>query len=280
MDDKGRHTFVCGHPIAHSRSPLIHNYWLSRYAIPGTYRTIDIEPTKFTQFMSDLPVSDFVGGNVTIPHKEAAYALAARSDDMCHLIGAANTLWIKDNLLHATNTDAQGFTANLDQQAPGWDKATSALILGAGGASRAVIFALQSRGFSSIMVANRTLQKAVELTHRFGPRVTAHTLDAVVELSRDVGLIINTTPLGMSQTPSFSIDFSNAKSGTLVTDIVYVPLRTPMLASAAQAGLRCVDGLGMLLHQAAPGFHKWFGIYPEVTPELRNAIVEDLVKFQ
>lgn len=278
MDSHTRNAFVCGHPISHSRSPIIHRHWLEQYALNGTYRAIDIKPDDFPDFISKLAENNFIGGNVTIPHKEAAFSLAAHTDDVCHIIGAANTLWIEDKKVHATNTDAHGFAANLDQYAANWDQSKSALVLGAGGASRAVIYALQQRGFLSVMVANRSLARAVELKHRFGPTVSAHTLSAVDELAGDAGLIINTTSLGMNDTTSISLDFSKVKSTTIVTDIVYVPLLTPLLRSAAEAGLQVVDGLGMLLHQAAPGFEKWFGRLPIVTQNLRDKIIQDMAQ--
>ncbi len=276
MADQSRNAFVCGHPISHSRSPLIHNYWLETNGIPGTYRAIDVTPAAFSDFIATLRASNFLGGNVTIPHKEAAYALAARADETCHLIGAANTLWFEDGVLNATNTDAHGFAANLDDRAPNWDDAKSALVLGAGGASRAVIHALVSRGFTSIMVANRTVKKAVELKDRFGGTVSAHSLAAAQELAMGAEFIVNTTSLGMKGEGSLDLDMTKLKPETLVTDIVYVPLMTPFLMAAKAAGLQTVDGLGMLLHQAAPGFEKWFGVLPTVTKELRELIIKDM----
>ena len=276
MADSINNAFVCGHPINHSRSPMIHNHWLNQYGLEGTYRAIDVAPTDFANFISNLSSNHLLGGNVTIPHKAAAYALAGHADDICHLIGAANTLWFENGLLNATNSDAHGFAANLDHQAPEWDKAKSALVLGAGGASRAVIYALIQRGFTSIMLANRTVEKAVELKHRFGPALSAHKLEAAQELAVDAGVIVNTTSLGMKGEGSLNLDLTRLKSNTLVTDIVYVPLMTPLLMAAKNAGLKTVDGLGMLLHQAAPGFDKWFGVLPKVTEELRTMIIQEM----
>jgi shikimate dehydrogenase len=276
MVDETRNAFVCGHPINHSRSPMIHNHWLNHYGIKGTYRAIDVPPSNFANFIATLASNSLVGGNVTIPNKEAAYALATRPDEVSKLIGAVNTLWFQEGKLHATNTDAQGFSANLDQHAPNWDQAKSALVLGAGGASRAVIYALQQRGVSSIMVANRTLEKAIELKHRFGSAVSAHGIEAAQELALNANIIINTTSLGMKGEGSLGLDLTKLSSDTLVTDIVYVPLMTPLLVAAREAGLKVVDGLGMLLHQAAPGFEKWFGVMPDVTPQLRDMIIEDM----
>jgi shikimate dehydrogenase len=261
---------------------MIHNHWLEAYDIGGTYRAIDVSTHDFVAFINGLEASDLVGGNVTIPHKEAAFALAKKPDETCRLIGAANTLWLENGLLHATNTDAHGFAANLDDRAPGWQTAKSALVLGAGGASRAVIHALVVRGFTSIMVANRTLERAVELKDRFGQTVSAHSLAAAQELASDAKLIVNTTSLGMQGKVgmfgegSLDLDMSKLKPETLVTDIVYVPLMTPFLIAAEASGLKTVDGLGMLLHQAAPGFEKWFGVRPTVTHELRELIIQDM----
>lgn len=276
MAEKPKHAFVCGHPISHSRSPMIHNYWLNQHGIDGSYRAIDIAPAEFPEFLSGLEARGLAGGNITIPHKEAAHALATKVDETAQLIGAANTVWLEDGVLNATNTDALGFAANLDQQAQGWDRAKTALVLGAGGASRAIIYALIQRGFTSIMVANRTREKAIELKDRFGPTLSAHPLEAIQELAQSAGLIVNTTSLGMKGEGSIDLDMTKLNAETLVTDIVYVPLMTPLLVAAKAAGLKTVDGLGMLLHQAAPGFQKWFGVLPTVTDDLRSIIIKDM----
>jgi shikimate dehydrogenase len=271
-----KNAFVCGHPISHSRSPIIHNYWLKVYEISGSYRAVDVLPVDFAKFALSLAENGFVGGNITIPNKEAAFAVAARSDEVCKLIGAANTLWLEEGELCATNTDAIGFAANLDERLPGWDQQKSALVLGAGGASRAIIHALLERGFTSVRIANRSLARAVELKDRFGEKVTAHTLDGLNELAADAGIIINTTSLGMKGEGEIPLDMSRLRTDTLVTDVVYVPLMTPFLTAAEQVGLKVADGLGMLLHQAAPGFEKWFGVRPAVSAELRNRIIADM----
>lgn len=276
MANTQKNAFVCGHPINHSRSPIIHNYWLNQHGICGSYKAIDIAPDKFAGFLTRLSNHNLIGGNITLPHKEAAFRLAAKTDEVSKLIGAVNTVWLEDGALHGTNTDAHGFMANLDQQAPNWDQAKTALVLGAGGASRAVIYALTTRGFSSIIVANRTLEKAIELKHRFGATVTAHSLEAVRELASTADFIVNTTSLGMKSAGSVDLDMTKLKANTLVTDIVYVPLMTPFLIAAKNTGLKVADGLGMLLHQAAPGFEKWFGVLPTVTDELRSLIIQDM----
>ncbi|PWE52730.1 shikimate dehydrogenase [Metarhizobium album] len=270
--------FVVGHPIKHSRSPLIHNFWLKQFGLPGAYRAVDVAPENFESFLAGVKdgSSDFRGGNVTIPHKEAAYKLADRPDALAEELGAANTLWRQDGLIFATNTDGYGFAANLDERQPGWDGHKKAVIFGAGGAARAVIQAVRDRGFSEVHVVNRTLARARELADRFGPKVHAHPQEALGEVLQDCGLFVNTTSLGMDGEQAVTIDFSPLSSGAVVTDIVYVPLRTPFLQQAEQQGFATVDGLGMLLHQAVPGFEKWFGRRPVVEEAVRSLIIADM----
>ncbi|HEY6631440.1 MAG TPA: shikimate dehydrogenase [Rhizobiaceae bacterium] len=273
--------FVCGHPIAHSRSPRIHGYWLEKYGIAGSYEAIDVSPENAAHFFATLGDNGFAGGNVTIPHKEAAYAAAAQRDEAAERIGAVNTLWFEDGVLNGGNTDAEGFAANLDERAPGWTMAGPAVVLGAGGAARAVIQALKERGFTDIRVTNRTLARAVELADRFGPGVSAHPAAATGELLADAGLLVNTTALGMAGkegADELPADPEMLPRHAIVTDIVYVPLETPLLRAAQRRGLKSVDGLGMLLHQAVPGFERWFGRRPQVTEELRAMIVADMEK--
>lgn len=278
MAEPALKAFVVGHPIAHSRSPKIHAYWLRRYDIAGTYEAMDVAPSDFEDFLSTLSERGFVGGNVTIPHKEAAFAAVARRDAAAEMIGAVNTLWFENGALAGGNTDAEGFAANLDEFAPGWDRNGSAVVLGAGGAARAVVHALRQRGIGDIRIINRTISRAEELRDRFGGGVTAHG-KAVPDLLADAGLLVNTTSLGMAGKNDAQVlpadpDFLPAHA--IVTDIVYAPLETPLLARAGARGLKTVDGLGMLLHQAVPGFQRWFGRRPEVTPELRALVVADL----
>jgi len=270
--------FVVGHPIAHSRSPLIHGFWLETLGIAGSYERLDVHPDAIDAFLRGLPRSGFVGGNVTIPHKQAAHRAADRLDAAAEAIGAANTLWLEDGRLVAGNTDAHGFAASLDSQAPGWRQARTALVLGAGGAARAVVFALKEAGFADIRLVNRTLARAQELADRFGPGVTAHGWAEAGELSADAGLVVNTSSLGMAGKDALPLDVSLLPGDAIVADIVYVPLETPLLAAARARGLVGVDGLGMLLHQAVPGFERWFGARPKVTPALRERIVADLEK--
>ncbi|WP_275786737.1 shikimate dehydrogenase [Pararhizobium gei] len=272
------HAFVAGYPIKHSRSPLIHGYWLKQLGLEGSYRSCEIAPADFTDFIDTLRSgsSGFVGGNVTIPHKEQAFQLADSPDELSRELGASNTVWLEEGHLHATNTDGHGFTANLDDRAAGWDRCETAVVLGAGGASRAVIQAVRDRGVKTIHVINRTEARAQELADRFGPAVHAQPFEALREVMRDAGIFINTTSLGMDGSAVPDIDFTILRAGGIVTDIVYVPLRTPILQQAESQGLVTVDGLGMLLHQAAPGFEKWFGQRPAVDETLRQIIIDDM----
>lgn len=279
-----RKAFVTGQPIKHSRSPLIHNYWLKKYDLQGSYQAIENTTDGFPQFLTNLQANGFVGGNITLPFKEIAFQQFNQSafqlDEAAHSIGAVNTVWLDDKLnLQGGNTDAYGFTANLDATAPDWDKKKNALILGAGGASRAVIFALLQRGFTKINLVNRTVERAQALADHFGSIVTASGWDVADKLVAEAGLIVNTTSLGMSsdgEEQSFPLNLQLADPAAIATDIVYIPLETAFLKQAKNAGLVAVDGLGMLLHQAVPGFEHWFKIRPEVTPELRQLIIDDM----
>ncbi len=272
--------FVTGWPVKHSRSPLIHGHWLKQLGIAGSYRAEPVAEDAFAAFIQSLKdgSSSYRGGNVTIPHKERACALADRLDELAEELGAANTLWMEEGRLHATNTDGHGFTANLDHQHPGWDKADRAVVFGAGGASRAVVQSLRDRGLSEIYVVNRTVSRAQELADRFGAKVTAHPTEALAEVMTGAGLFVNTTSLGMDGSEAPRIDFTRLAAGAVVTDIVYVPLKTPLLLQAEQQGFATVDGLGMLLHQAAPGFERWFGRRPTVDDTLRNLVIADMDK--
>ncbi|CDM55694.1 MULTISPECIES: shikimate dehydrogenase [Rhizobium] len=284
MDDSretlGPQAFVTGFPIKHSRSPLIHGYWLKTLGLPGSYRAHEVAPADFSVFVDSLKSgeSGFVGGNVTIPHKEMAFKLADDPDEISEELGASNTLWMEDGRLKATNTDGRGFTANLDERHSGWDRAQSAVVLGAGGASRAIVQALRDRGVREIHLVNRTVERAQELADRFGPKVYAHSMAALPEVMRGAGLFVNTTSLGMAGEEAPRIDFSPLLPDAVVTDIVYVPLKTLFLTQAVRQGFPVVDGLGMLLHQAVPGFEKWFGRRPVVDEKLRALIIEDMDK--
>ena len=275
---KRKRAFVTGYPVKHSCSPMIHGHWLRQYGLEGSYEMAEVAPDDFTRFIEDLIAgrSGFVGGNVTIPHKEAAFALAQGPDEIARELAAANTLWLEDGRLCASNTDGYGFAANLDAQAPGWSDGETAVVLGAGGASRAIIMTLRDRSFREIRVVNRTVERAIALAERFGERISAHPLDALLQAMHDATLFVNTSSLGMGGSDVPAIDFSQLETGAIVTDIVYTPLVTPILAMAREQGFPIVDGLGMLLHQAVSGFEKWFGVRPTVDDSLRALIVADL----
>ncbi|MGE3305785.1 MAG: shikimate dehydrogenase [Rhizobiaceae bacterium] len=273
---RSRRAFVCGHPIAHSRSPMIHGHWLRTHGIDGSYGAVDVAPEDFAVFFDGLAQAGYAGGNVTIPHKEAAFARVAHRDAAAQAIGAVNTLWLEDGQVVGGNTDVTGFLANLDEGAPGWDSAKVAVVVGAGGAARGIVYGLQQRGIRDIRIANRTHARAAELADHFGAGVSAHGSDALREISADAGLLVNTTSLGMHGASELPADPAWLPATAVVHDIVYVPLETPLLAAARGRGLRTVDGLGMLLHQAVPGFEKWFGVRPTVTPELRALVVADI----
>jgi shikimate dehydrogenase len=265
--------FVIGHPIAHSRSPLIHGQWLKEHGIDGSYAAIDVAPAELPAFFERLRCGEFAGGNVTIPHKEAVFALCDSVDPLARTIGAVNTLVVRNGKVHGTNTDYLGFLGNLDASAPGWsDGPNDALIIGAGGAARAVLVALRRRDGGKVHVLNRTLEKAQALVREIDGPFEAHGLDEFASLAPQIGLVVNTTSIGMAGSRFDWLDLDLLAPTTLVTDIVYTPLVTPLLADAARRGLKTVDGLGMLLHQAVPGFEAWFGVRPNVTPELRSRI--------
>lgn len=265
--------FVIGHPIAHSRSPLIHGQWLAEHGIDGSYEAIDVAPEALPGFFERLRSGEFAGGNVTIPHKEAVFALCDSVDPLATTIGAVNTLVLHDGKVHGSNTDYLGFLGNLDASAPGWsDGPNDAMIIGAGGAARAILVALRRRDGGKVHVLNRTLEKAQALVAEIDGPFEAHGFDAFPQLAAHTGLVVNTSAIGMHGSRFDWLDFALLPKATLVTDIVYTPLVTPLLADAAAHGLRTVDGLGMLLHQAVPGFEAWFGVRPSVTPALRARI--------
>jgi shikimate dehydrogenase len=279
MTAQRKHPAACliGWPAAHSRSPLIHHYWLRTLGIEGGYVIEAVPPDDLRDFVLRLSLRGFVGANVTIPHKESVLHLST-PDARALAIGAANTLWFESGELHSTNTDVEGFINNLDACAPGWDKADEALVLGAGGASRAVVFGLIERGIARVHLVNRTLARAASLAEKFGAAVVPAQWENIAELLPRAKLLVNTTSLGMHGQASLDIDVGLLPASAVVTDLVYVPLETPLLAAARGRGLKCADGLGMLLHQAVRGFELWFGRRPEVTPELRSIVEADLTK--
>jgi shikimate dehydrogenase len=274
---KARAACLIGWPAAHSRSPLIHHYWLRTLGIEGGYNVEAVPPEGFAEFVLHLAAHGFVGANVTIPHKERVLALST-PDARARAVGAANTLWYDGNELRSTNTDIEGFVSNLDACAPGWDRIEEALVLGAGGSSRAVVFGLIERGVKRVHLANRTIARARALADQFGANVHPVAWEAISELLPRADLLVNSTSLGMHGQPGLDLDASLLASHAVVADLVYVPLQTPLLAAAQARGLKTADGLGMLLHQAVRGFELWFGQRPEVTPELRALVEADLTK--
>jgi shikimate dehydrogenase len=268
--------FVAGWPVSHSLSPALHGFWIQKYAIEGSYEAVAVEPARFEAFLKQLAASGYAGGNVTLPHKEAAFAACDQLDAEAQAIGAVNTLWLENGQICGSCTDAYGFSANLDQYEPAWRDFGQALVIGAGGAARAIVHALLSAGDGEVTIINRTHERAQSLAGTFGKRVIARNWDSISRSISQADLIVNTTSLGMAGQEDGTIDLSPAKEKALFTDIVYVPLETPLLNSARMRGLRTVDGLGMLLHQAVPGFEKWFGIRPVVDDRLRNHLLSVL----
>jgi shikimate dehydrogenase len=274
-----RRACVIGHPVAHSRSPTIHRYWLKEHGIDGDYVREDVAPGEIDEFLGALGTRGYVGANITVPHKTAAYLALEEADDVATALKVANTVWLEHGRLHGTNTDVHGFLANLDESSPGWDlQAEQAIVLGAGGAARAAVYGLLERDFPHVVVVNRTLARATAFVVEFGDRVTADTFDALRGWLTDADLLVNTTTLGMTGEPPLKIDLAPMQASATVYDIVYAPLETQLLALARARGLRTVDGLGMLLHQAAPAFERFFGVKPTVTEGLRAAVVADLAK--
>jgi shikimate dehydrogenase len=266
---------VIGWPIEHSRSPLIHNYWLKAYGIPGAYRREAISPERFQSFVQSLAANGYVGANVTVPHKEAALDCSA-PDDRARAVGAANTLWF-DGKLRSTNTDVEGFLDNLDASVPGWDRDRGpAVVLGAGGAARAVVYGLLERGIDNVVVVNRSQQRAQALQERFGNRVRTASWDDRNARLADAKLLVNTTTLGMQGQPDLALEVARMPGNAVVAELVYAPAVTTLLRAAKGRGLRTADGLGMLLYQAMRGFALWFGKKPEVTDELRRLLAADL----
>jgi shikimate dehydrogenase len=269
---------VIGWPVEHSRSPLIHNEWIRQLGLQAEYRREAVPPERFADFVTHLADHGYVGANVTVPHKEAALQ-SSRPDVLAQAVGAANTIWRDDGMLRSTNTDIEGFVASLEAAVPGFAKnAESAVVLGAGGAARAIVFGLLQRGVRHIHVVNRSLDRATQMHQRFGDQVTPATWERRNDLLAASELLVNTTTLGMAGQPHLEIDLAALPPGAVVADIVYAPLVTPLLAAAAARGLRTVDGVGMLLHQAAGAFVRFFGMRPQVTQGLRTLVEADLIR--
>lgn len=269
---------VIGHPIAHSLSPVLHSYWIEKYQITGEYSKVDVAPGDLSLFLNRLRSGEFAGCNVTIPHKENVIEFVDQKTDIVNRLGAANTLWMEGTTLWADNTDGFGFMSHLDASQPNWrDTVETALIIGAGGASRAIIDALCQSELPKIIIANRTIDRAKSLIDHFktfwpNTKFSASSMDSITDHICNSDVIINTSSLGMKGQPELSLDLSSCAAHTIIYDLVYNPLQTPLLAEARKCNLKTVDGLGMLLHQGRPGFEKWFGHFPHVTDNLYTHI--------
>jgi shikimate dehydrogenase len=269
---------VMGWPIAHSRSPKIHNHWFAQYGIEGTYVPLAVEPGKLEAALRALPALGFAGCNLTIPHKESALPFLDNVDPAAARIGAVNCVVVgKDGSLSGRNYDGFGFVASLREAAPKWDAAAGpCVVIGAGGGARAIVSGLIDAGAKEIRLFNRTLERAFKLAADFGPPVRALPWDQRAEALDGAALLVNTTSQGMIGQEPLDLPLATLPSSALVADIVYAPLETPLLADARRIGATAVDGLGMLLHQARPAFRDWTGVAPEVTPALRALITATL----
>lgn len=269
---------VMGWPVAHSASPRLHGYWLERLGIDGAYVPLAVRPEDFVDALRMLPRLGFAGANVTVPHKEAALAAVDEAEPLARSIGAVNTVVVRpDGTLEGRNTDGFGFMESLRTGAPGWHpRRKPAVVIGAGGASRAVCVALLDAGVPQIYLVNRTAARAAGLAEALGEEIIVVPWSERAAALGHAALLVNTTTLGMRGQPPLDLDLGALPADAVVADIVYVPSVTPLLAAAAARGNPVVDGLGMLIHQARPGFEAWFGVAPEVTPELRAFVLEGL----
>jgi shikimate dehydrogenase len=274
LTGKARLAGITGWPVSHSRSPRLHGFWLERYGIDGAYLPLPIAPDAFPAAIRGLMLAGFAGVNVTIPHKVAAFALCDSVDTSARLAGAVNTMVFENGRITGSNTDGWGFLENLRAHAVD-PAAGPALILGAGGSARAIAAVLLGLGVR-VSVANRTRARAENLAGEL-PGLAVIEWAARDQALADTALLVNTTSLGMQGHPPLEIDLDRGASGLTVADIVYVPLETPLLAAARARGIRCVEGLGMLLHQAVPGFRAWFGVDPVVDAALRRFVAADLL---
>jgi shikimate dehydrogenase len=271
-----RRACVMGHPVAHSRSPMLHGYWLRTLGLDGSYEYQDKTPEEFEAFFPNLKANGFVGGNITKPHKEAAFRLVGRREPAAEKIGAVNTVYYDGDTLVGGNTDWLGVVLSLDAIHPGWDASKGkVVVLGAGGSARASVYGFLERGFE-VAITNRTISRAQQLAAEFGPRASAHAYDALPKLLADADVLINNTSLGMTGNPPHFVDLKDLKKSAIVYDVVYVPLETGLLKAAKARGHRTVDGLSMLLYQAVPGFTHWFGVKPTVADEQRKMIEDDI----
>lgn len=276
MSKAARAACVIGWPAKQSRSPKLHGHWIKKYGVDGDYRIEERPPEEFEAFVTNLAGEGYVGANVTMPHKDAAFALS-EPDERARAVGAANTLWLDGDRLRSTNTDVEGFIGALDESAPGWDKRNSSVVvLGAGGAGRAIVYGFLERGLKTVYVVNRTVAKAEDIRERFGSAVVPASWDDLPRLLKENKLLANSTSLGMIGKDTMTIDLSPMPDGSIVADAVNVPLVTPLLAAAQARGFATSNGLDMLLHQAVRGFELWFGLRPQVTEELRQLLAADI----
>jgi shikimate dehydrogenase len=270
---------VIGWPIAHSRSPLIHNYWLKKYGIDAVYEKKALEPKNVAQFIANLATSEFTGCNVTIPHKETAFQNVAVADEIASRLGAVNTVYLRDGVVCGTNTDGEGFIASLRHAHPAFDlKNKTAVIIGAGGAAKAITGALLDEGTKTIGIINRTRERIHDLQAQFGSSVYEISAAISNDALRSCGLLVNTTSQGMEGQPSLELEIQSLSADALVADIIYTPLETAFLENAKKQGNPVLGGLGMLLHQAVRGFELWFGEKPQVTDELYALVAADVQK--
>lgn len=275
---------IIGDPVAHSRSPLIHEFWLKQLMLQGAYECAHVSAADLPEFIKNMQKNGFVGANCTIPHKESIIKFCDHVSDSARVLGAVNTIWFEKNQLHGDNTDVIGFLAALDHGAPNWDKCTQkAVVIGAGGAARAIIYGLLQRGIAQILVINRSLERAKQLANELNsidcPLIFEIIPTAFTDMQNalyNADLLINTTSLGMKGQSPLEIDLSPLPSSATINDIVYVPLVTPLIKQAKARGLKTVGGLDMLLYQAVSGFERWFGVRPDVTDELRQLIQNDI----
>ena len=266
---------VIGHPVNHSRSPRMHNFWLAHFGLEGYYIPLDIDPKKFERSIRNLPELGLVGANITIPYKEKVLKIADKISDRAALVGAANTLtFLQNGGIYADNTDGYGFLQNIKSKYKDWSAREGiSVVFGAGGASRAILAALIEDGASDIILANRTRSRADQLRSELGAKIKVVEWMKIQNYLSEASTIINTTSLGMVGKTDLPIQLNALKKNTLVTDIVYTPIETHLLATAAKMGCRTVDGLGMLIHQAIPGFERWFGIKPGDSQALRELLI-------
>ena len=268
---------IIGDPVAHSRSPMIHNYWLRQLGIDGLYDHAHVTSEQLPSFISNIQSMGYVGANCTIPHKETIIKICDHVSDTAQALGAVNTIWFENDQLYGDNTDVTGFLHALNHSAPNWDKRTQkAVVIGAGGAARAIVYGLIKSGINQIYVVNRSLERAQILATQFGPQIIPVSFNGMPYALQNADLLVNTTSLGMKGQPPLEIDLSPLSPHATVNDIVYVPLETILIQQAKARCLTTIGGLDMLLYQAVPGFERWFGVRPVVSDKLRQLIQNDI----